>query len=116
MKLVTNQKLIIAAFLTLFIIFAIEPLYRDSLFEKTLNDVPRMQLKKRLFGFFLGVTRLGEASLSIIILIVIFNLTNKLKALYLWAAFGLLCYINVGILKQTYAEPRPYWVSEDIHP
>jgi len=59
---------------------------------------------------------MGEAEVAIVLLIVVFNLTNKLKALYIWGAFGLVCYFNVGILKQLYAEPRPFWVSEDIHP
>jgi hypothetical protein len=58
-----------------------------------------MQLKKRLYGFFNTITKIGEAEVAIVLLIVIFNLTNKLKALYIWAAFGFICYINVGILK-----------------
>jgi len=58
---------------------------------------------------------LGEAQVAIFLLIVVFNLTNKLKALYIWAAFGFVCYTNVG-MKSIYAEPRPFWLSDDIHP
>jgi hypothetical protein len=99
MKLSNTHKAILFTIVPFLVIFALEPLYRDSLYEKTLNDVPRMQLKKRLHSFFLNITRLGGAELSIVFLIVLFNLTNKLKALYIWAAFGFVCFINVGILK-----------------
>lgn len=104
------------AVLPLALIILIEPLYRDSLYEKTLDNVPRMQMKKRLYGFFSAITRMGEAEISIVMLIAIFNLTNKLKAVYIWAAFGLVCFLNVGVFKQLYAEPRPFWVSENIKP
>ena len=89
--------------LPLFLILLIEPLYRESLFQKTLDEVPRMQLKKRLYGFFKGITFLGEVEISIITLVIIFNVTNKMKALYIWAAFGFICYLNVGVFKHLYA-------------
>ncbi len=57
---------------------------------------------------------IGEGGVAIVLLIAVFNMTNKLKALYIWAAFGLVCFLNVGVFKQLYAEPRPFWVSEDI--
>jgi len=75
-----------------------------------------MQLKKRLYGFFKTITMMGEAEISIFFLVILFNFTNKLKALYIWASFGLICFINVGVLKQLYAEPRPFWLSQDISP
>jgi hypothetical protein len=93
------------------LILAVEPLYRDSLYQKTLDEVPRMQLKKRLYGFFKGITFMGEAEICIVMLVLIFNFTNKLKALYIWAAFGLICFLNVGVFKNLYAQPRPFWVS-----
>ena len=110
------QKIMLFAVLPILLIFCIEPLYRDSLYQKTLDEVPRMQLKKRLYGFFQTITFLGEAEICIIMLVFIFNLTNKLKALYIWAAFGFICYLNVGVLKNLYSQPRPFWVSENINP
>jgi hypothetical protein len=56
-------------------------------------------MKKRLYGFFSTITRMGEAEVSIILLVAVFNLTNKLKALYIWMAFGFACFLNVGVLK-----------------
>ena len=104
------------AILPLIIILATEPIYRESLFQKTLDEVPRMQLKKRLYGFFKGISFLGEVEISIVALVIIFNVTNKMKALYIWAAFGFVCYLNVGVFKHLYAQPRPFWVSENIVP
>ena len=75
-----------------------------------------MQLKKRLYGFFKGITLLGEVEISIFVLVIIFNVTNKMKALYIWAAFGFVCFMNVGIFKHLYAQVRPFWVSENINP
>jgi hypothetical protein len=75
-----------------------------------------MQLKKRLYGFFKGITLLGEVEISIFVLVIIFNVTNKMKALYIWAAFGFVCFMNVGIFKHLYAQARPFWVSENINP
>jgi hypothetical protein len=116
MKLTSTQKSLLLGILPFLLIFSWEPLYRDSLFQKTLHDVPRMQLKKRLHGFFNAISMVGEAQVAIVVLVAVFNLTNKMKALYIWAAFGFVCYINIGILKQLYAEPRPFWMSDDIHP
>jgi membrane-associated phospholipid phosphatase len=59
---------------------------------------------------------LGEVEISIVALVVIFNITNKMKALYIWAAFGFICFLNVGVFKHLYAQPRPFWVSENINP
>jgi hypothetical protein len=102
--------------LPIIVVIAIEPLYRDSLYAKTLAEVPRMQSKKKLFGFFNGISMIGEAQVPLIGLLVVFNLINKIKALYLWAAFGLVCFINTGVLKTLYEEPRPFWVQDDITP
>ena len=68
-------------------------------------------MKKRLFGFFEGITLLGEAYLPLFFLVIVFNVTHKISALYMWIAFGFICYLNTGILKSLYAEPRPFWVS-----
>lgn len=39
-----------------------------------------------------------------------------MSALYIFAAFGFVCYLNSGVLKSIYAEPRPFWVSSEIRP
>lgn len=49
-------------------------------------------------------------------LVVIFNLVHKMKALYIWSAFGLICYFNTGILKSLFEESRPFWLSDEIAP
>ena len=59
---------------------------------------------------------LGEGPVPVFFLVIFFNLTNKMSALYMWAAFGFICWFNAGILKPIYAEPRPFWVSSEIMP
>ena len=54
---------------------------------------------------------LGEGPVPVFFLVILFNLTNKMSAFYMWAAFGFICWFNAGILKPIYAEPRPFWVS-----
>ena len=75
-----------------------------------------MQQKKRLYGFFEKITFLGEAYIPMLALVLIFNLTNKMSAVYIFAAFGLICYLNTAVFKVIYHEPRPFWVSSDIKP
>jgi hypothetical protein len=111
MNLSTIKQALLFGALPLLLIIAFEHLYKNSMFESTLNDVPKMQLKKRMAGFFTIFSSLGESHLPIIILITLFNLTNKMKALSLWFSFGFLCYLNSGILKSLYSDPRPFWVS-----
>lgn len=95
-------------------VFALEPLYRESLFDKTIADVPKMQLKKRLQGMFEKISFVGEVEVSILMLFIIFNVMHKMKALYIWVAYGFMCFMNAGVLKSLYAESRPFWVSQDI--
>ena len=116
MKLSSNLKALIAILLIFVAIFSIEPLYTDALYDQTLADVPRMQMKKRLYGFFEIFTQLGETTVPIMVMTVLFNVTHKMKALYVWIIFGFACYLNASILKSIYAEPRPFWVSPNIKP
>ena len=67
-------------------------------------------------GFFEGITFLGEGWVPTVALVIVFNLTHKMSALYLWTSFGMICYLNAAILKSLYHEPRPFWVSSDIKP
>ena len=47
-----DLKLLVRDIILLAFVLAIEPFYRDSLFEKTLIDVPVMQEKKKLLPMF----------------------------------------------------------------
>lgn len=67
-------------------------------------------------GFFEAITFLGEVHVPMAMLVVLFNLSHKMKVLYIWMAFGFICYLNSGILKSIYGEPRPFWLSPDIKP
>ncbi len=86
------------------------------MFDLTIDDVPKMQQKKRLYGFFENISFLGEAYIAMVALVFAFNLTNKMSALYLFSSYGFICFINAGFFKMIYHEPRPFWVSEDIKP
>jgi membrane-associated phospholipid phosphatase len=110
------KRFVLYGILPLCALIAVEPFYRERLFQKTLEDVPKMQQKKRLYGFFESVTALGEFQIVLVGLIIAFNVTGKMKALYIWAAMGFCAYVNTGIMKNLYAESRPFWVSEDIIP
>ena len=116
MNLTTGKSLLLLVVLPLLLVFVLEPFYRHPLFQLTLEDVPRMQTKKRLFGFFTAITFLGEAHIPLFAMfVIVFNTTHKLSALYIIASFGFICYLNTQ-LKSVYQEPRPFWVSEDIKP
>lgn len=91
------------AVLALLLVIALERWYADSLFQKTLDEVPRMQERKRLQGFFQTITAMGEFKVYMLALMVVFNTTHKLKALYIVAAFSLESYLNSGVFKQLYA-------------
>jgi len=91
------------AVLALLLVIALERWYADSLFQKTLDEVPRMQERKRLQGFFQTITSMGEFKVYMLGLMVVFNTTHKLKALYIVAAFSLESYLNSGVFKQLYA-------------
>lgn len=88
------KSIILCVVLPISLVFIIEPFYRDSLFNQTLQDVPHMQQKKRLHSFFSIITFLGEAYLPLIVLALVYNLTNKMSALYIVSAFGFICYLN----------------------
>lgn len=60
-----------------------------------------------------NISDLGDVFIPFIGLIAAFNLFHKMNALYLWTSFAFICYLN-SILKSVYAEPRPFWKSEDI--
>ena len=75
-----------------------------------------MQKKKRLEGFFENISLVGEAFIPIAGLALIFNLCHKMSAVYIFAAFGFICYLNTSVMKVLYHEPRPFWVSPDIKP
>ncbi len=89
-----------------------EPLYRTSLYQKTLKDVPKMQQKKSLQEFFMEISWLGIEP-PFLITLILFNLVSKINALYIWTAFSWALYMCC-ILKEVYGEPRPYWVSTEI--
>lgn len=57
----------------------------------------------------------GEIYTSGIALVVMFNLTNKMSALYIWTSYTVVVYLN-GLFKSVYAEPRPFWLSDEIVP
>lgn len=46
---------------------------------------------------------MGEFRVYMLALMVVFNTTHKMKALYIVAAFALECYLNSGVFKQLYA-------------
>jgi nitrate reductase NapE component len=86
----------------LILIFALETQYRGPLYEKTLNDVPAMQKKKRIYNFMFNVSFLAEFIIPPLALIGVYNLVNKLSSVYIWSSIAFAVYLNI-LLKSFYS-------------
>jgi len=65
---------------------AFEMLYRSSLYDASLVDMPKMQKHKKLHNFFVMISEGGEWYVYFIGWAVLFNLVPKASALYLFTA------------------------------
>ena len=74
-----------------------------------------MQEKKKLFNFFWTISEMGDWKANIAIAAIVFNVMSKPAALYVWVAAALMNFTK-NMLKTWYAEPRPYFVSDEITP
>ena len=106
------RKTLIISLIILVLAFMLEPFYRDYLFHRSLNEIPSMQTKKRLYGFFKNTSLLATFIVSLS-LILLFNLVNRMSCLYIWMSTSLVIYLSY-LLKMGFSEARPYWVTTDI--
>lgn len=103
-------KLIIPAF----VVIIAEQLYRQSLFDQSLTDIPRMQEKQSLMPMFQTITAIGCFEVNFLIVAAAFNFMSKIAFLYLICVFSFLNYLNEEI-KSLYSNSLPFWVNSDIH-
>ncbi len=72
-----------------------------------------MQNKHRLKLMLLGFAELGSNVTMVVLCALIVNLVSKPAALYFLTSISLVSY-SAQLMKAIYAQPRPYWVSDDI--
>ncbi len=102
-----------SVFLPLILVFVAELLYREPLWELSLQDAPEMQKKTKMLSFFRTVSALGKGEVLLGVYAILFNVMSKTAALYFACAIALTNFI-MNELKSLYGHPRPYWVSTDI--
>jgi hypothetical protein len=86
------KSLALYGLLPLTAIFLTEPIYRRLLFDLTLKDIPAMQSFTGLKGYFDLMTLLGEFWIIILVLCIIFNISNILTALYIWMSLSMISF------------------------
>jgi hypothetical protein len=69
------------------ICFALELMYRNSLYAASLEDQPKMQKHKKLHHFFVMISEGGEWYVHLICGAVVFNIVPKAAALYIWTSY-----------------------------
>lgn len=108
------KKVLLEVALPLVLVFGFELLYRDSLFQTTLMDVPEMQTKKKLKPLMTKISAMGGFHATFAVMVVAFNLMSKPAAFYLISGTMFVQFAS-ETLKSLYNNPRPYWVSDIIH-
>jgi membrane-associated phospholipid phosphatase len=73
------------------------------------------QTNKKLFNFFWTISEIGDWKGTVLLAAVTFNIVSKPAALYFWVS-GAFMLFGKTMMKTWYAEPRPYFVTEDITP
>ena len=99
--------------LPLAILFVTELFYREPLWQQTLEEVPVMQEKKKLYKFFHTITTMGNFYSFFLIYALCFNLMPRPAAMYIICASTFVHYLN-NEMKSIYNQERPYWVNQDI--
>jgi hypothetical protein len=72
-----------------------------------------MQNKHRLKILLLGFAEVGSNATMVVLCALMINLSSKPAALYFWTSLSLVSY-SAQLMKAIYAQPRPYWVSDEI--
>jgi membrane-associated phospholipid phosphatase len=109
----TAKQIAVGVVLPLVAVFGLELLYRDTLFETTLRDVPLMQAKGKLRPLMENISTVGGMPATFFVLVVASNLMSKPAAFYLISGVLFVQYMTEA-LKSFYLQPRPFWVSDSI--
>lgn len=99
--------------LPLAVVFLIEPLYRDYLYDLSLKLTPELQKQESLKSIMKVISGMGSGQFYGFVLVFIFNTVAKPAALYMICACSFANYA-LNELKSFYGEPRPYWVSDEV--
>jgi len=59
------KKILVQVIISLLLIFGTEPLYRDSLFQSSLEDIPQMQAKPKIAHLMKNVSFLGSMPVNL---------------------------------------------------
>lgn len=109
----TAKKITVGVVLPFVAIIALELLYRDSLFETSLNDIPLMQAKTKLRPLMERISFIGSVEANFLVLAFVSQLMSKPAFIYLISGVCFVQYVT-ETLKSFYMHPRPFWLSFDI--
>jgi len=105
-------------YLTIFIalVFVFEYVTRDFIWNLSIQIIPWMQTNlKFMIPFEHFLSFFGTERVMIIIMFIFYNFLNIYKTFILIVVISIANFLT-GFLKMTYAQYRPYWVSEIILP
>ena len=95
------------------LVYGLELLYREPLYKFSLDFAHDLQQSKKAEPFFGAISWLGAGQFYAFITVLIFNGVAKPAALYMFSGIVFANY-TMNQLKSIYAEPRPYWVTDDV--
>jgi hypothetical protein len=106
-------KKIASAFLPLIVVFGLEMLYRDSMFERSIVDIPEMQSKHKLKPLMQNVNLVGSMPVTFGVVVLAINLMSKPASFFFVSGLMFVQFVSRA-LNSIYSQPRPYWISNSI--
>ena len=86
--------LLLTVVLPLAVVFGTEPLYRDTLYQTSLDIAPDLQKMEEVNFVLKGISRLGKNGAMGMYLTIVFNVTPKPVALYITCGFCFCYYLT----------------------
>ena len=74
--------------LAILVVCAIYPLVYQSYFDQSLEDIPKMQSKKRIGGFLRAIGYTSHPFVAYFVMIAVFHFYEKRKMVELWCQMG----------------------------
>ena len=101
---------------TFLAIILTEPLYRDMLNEYSLEKIPQIQAsasetEKFFWKLYSDVAMYGVMTLGLVITSIFRN--ERARATYFASGITVISWL-IHVCKLYYADPRPFWVSDDV--
>lgn len=102
-----------SAILPLILVFGLEMIVSDSLFERSLIDIPEMQVKHKLKPLMQNVGLIGSMPVTFGVVVLAINLMSKPASFFFVSGLMFVQFLSRA-LGSIYSQPRPYWISDSI--